>query len=245
MTAKAGDRIRDVPDYTLVGAYWDDAFPPPSAETVYRWAFPHVLRQVTQTFRLISDSANDWRGRPRGNQTRPKLRFWTRLSFQIHSVVLWVLLSVGVILSLPILAILFILTVLSKTPGLRLFGLWALVIRAVHTLDPFVIEIMGDSQRYVNDGVWGCERKRGHRNGNDRSPEQAGDKRRHLGGPLSWLRHRIRCAARRRGSRPDAQSWRFGEGCPIDHARQRDQPLLLDIQSSEEGRGQPRGATLR
>ena len=154
VTAKAGDGVRDVPDYTLVGAYWDDAFPPPAAETVYRWAFPHVLRQVTQTFCLIFDSTNDWRGGPRGNQTRPKLGFWTRLSFQIHSVVLWVLLLVAVILSLPILAILFILTVLSKTPGLRLFGLWALVIRAIHTLDPFVTEIMGDSQRYVDDGVW-------------------------------------------------------------------------------------------
>jgi hypothetical protein len=141
--------------YEFAEAYWDDAFPPPRPHIVYRWALVDGWRQVASTMRgWLSDPANDRRGEDAPDMEALPLPRMVRTAYFVQVLLLRVLLVIGYILWLPAVGLLFVLSILGGTPGLRLWGLWDRLAEALQSLDPFLSEVMGDSQTYVEHGVW-------------------------------------------------------------------------------------------
>jgi hypothetical protein len=159
-----GDRHR----FEFVEAFWDDAFPPPSEQVIYRWAISKGLEQLRFTVRgwlqwppsplrvMTRDPVNHLRGAiapAPGEDKLPVPRLITA-TYWIQLVAIRLLLAIAFVLGIPILVILFLLDVLDGTPFIRMFGFWSKVSEAIHSLDPFLTKVMGDSERYVEDGMW-------------------------------------------------------------------------------------------
>jgi hypothetical protein len=143
--------------YRLVEAFWDRSFPPPSRKVVLRWSWASAWGQVWHSFRILRDPANRRRGgRWAGDQgdepwTPP---WWVVWLYRLELGLVGVALAIAWVVGVPLLGLLWLLTVLDGTPGLRLFGLWARASDAVRTLDPFLTRVLGDSQRYVEHAHW-------------------------------------------------------------------------------------------
>jgi hypothetical protein len=141
--------------YEFIEAFWDDAFPPPRPAVVYRWALVDGWRQVGSTMRgWLTDPANDRRGGDAREGERLPLPPMVRVAYFLQVLLLRLLLVVGYLAWVPVVGVLFVLSILAGTPGLRMWGLWERAASALQSLDPFMSKVMGDSQMYVEDGMW-------------------------------------------------------------------------------------------
>lgn len=143
--------------YRFVEAFWDRAFPPPSRSVVLRWSLASAYRQVRHSFSLLRDPANRWRGgrwRPDADDEPWTPGAWVGLLFRIELLLIGVALAFAWLLGVPLLGLLWLLSVLDGTPGLRLFGLWGRASDALRTLDPFLTRVLGDSERYAEHAHW-------------------------------------------------------------------------------------------
>lgn len=143
--------------YRFVEAFWDRAFPSPSRSVVLRWSLASARRQVRHSFTLLHDPANRWRGgrwQPDADDEPWPPSLSVRLLFRIELLLVSVALAVAWLAGWPMLALLWLLSVLDGTPGLRMFGLWGRLSDALRALDPFLTRVLGDLQRYVEHAHW-------------------------------------------------------------------------------------------
>lgn len=160
-TSKARD---DIHEYEFIEAFWDDAFPPPRAQAILWWFLRHARTQLRGTVRgWFSDPTN--KGRGPHPSIDPDDTFFTGdppikinraisvlLWIQLGS--LWMLLAFAIVAAIPILLLLTLFRALAKIPILSLWGTWQRLTSWIFKLDPFLTEVMGDSKRYLDHGIW-------------------------------------------------------------------------------------------
>ncbi|MCS7206515.1 MAG: hypothetical protein NZ951_01040 [Dehalococcoidia bacterium] len=149
-----------VEEFEFVEAYWADAFPPPRATAVLGWLWPQVRAQVSLLWAGLRDAANDatfdptGRGAPAVRNHTPTFSWGTRLAHVAWLVTLAILLLVAGVVFLPVLALLQVLMLLPLPSALGPMGLLGKTIAPVLAIEPFLIRVVGDTYRYVNDGAW-------------------------------------------------------------------------------------------
>ena len=144
----ATDPESDEPDhhvFKLREAFWGDAFPPPSAEEVTRWALSGLGAQIEGVRR-------GWWDTPTTAQKVPwYLNWWYRAMLVVLTPVL---MALSVLTFLVLRPLAWFIYTLARTPGVGLFGVTERIAQAVASLDPFLSRTLGDAERFVTDGAW-------------------------------------------------------------------------------------------
>lgn len=149
--------------YEFVEAFWDASFPPPDEKTVYRWARLRWKGQLYQTIRhwtgslaqrVTVDTSNQKRGLRDDPETPIPIPGWVKRWYRLQVLAVELSLVAAFPVGAIVLPVLFALDVLDGTPGIRLFGFWTKISERIHSLDPFLTKVMGDSERYMDDGMW-------------------------------------------------------------------------------------------
>ena len=137
--AVAGDRI------IFREAFWDDAFPPPSADDVAQWALMGLRQRA-------GGMLHGWFRDP---STRHRTSWsWRDLWARIQIALLVLALGAGLVLATVIQPVGWLLLTVSKMPGLAIFGLTRRVAEAIRGMNPFLQHTLGNSQRLVTDRAW-------------------------------------------------------------------------------------------
>ena len=134
-----GDRV------VLREAFWDDAFPPPSADDVAQWALMGLRERA-------GGMLHGWFRDP--STKRRRVWSWRDLWARIQIGFLVMALGAGLLLTTVIQPVGWVLLTLSKMPGLAIFGVTRRIAEAIRGLNPFLQHTLGDSQRLVTDRAW-------------------------------------------------------------------------------------------
>ncbi|MEX2229766.1 MAG: alpha/beta hydrolase [Dehalococcoidia bacterium] len=170
---RPSDRRNAGPDdehhvFELREAFWKDAFPPPGADTVTLWALGGLGSQIdgirlgwwrNPTAAPSADEPQAPSGAPVmqrvARRVSPEGPRFLRIAYRLTLVLLTsVLMLFSVLTFLVLRPLAWFIYALSNTPGVRMFGLTARIADAVTGLNPFMSRTLGDTQRFVADGVW-------------------------------------------------------------------------------------------
>jgi len=134
-------------------AFWAEAFPPPSAPSVFKWLLgQQMVAQLRYVWKGLKDDPanNEDFHPPTPGKTEPHWRSRGLVNF-IYRLELAAL---GILL-LPLSVIVPLLLVLIwPLYWLPRFGFLAGFLNLLHSLDPFLSRVLGDIKRYIEHGVW-------------------------------------------------------------------------------------------
>lgn len=131
--------------FELREAFWDDAFPPPPAEEVTRWALSGVGEQIDGVRR-------GWWDTPTTSTNVSVPQTW---GYRLMLIMLTpTLMALSVLTFLVLRPLAWSIYTLSRTPGVGLFGLTGRLAQSVAGLNPFMSRTLGDAERFVVDGAW-------------------------------------------------------------------------------------------
>lgn len=154
--------------FELREGYWNDAFPPPSAEAVTRWALGGLGSQIDgiRTGWWRNPTAAPSAEEPADEAEGPSLkRAVARMSPEGPRPLRWfyrftLIFLTSLLMLLSVLTFLVLRPLgwfvysLSNTPGVRMFGLTASIADGIAGLNPFLSGTLGNTKRFVTDGAW-------------------------------------------------------------------------------------------
>ncbi|MDA0364420.1 MAG: alpha/beta hydrolase [Chloroflexi bacterium] len=162
----AGDEDHHL--FELREAFWGDAFPPPSADNVTRWALGGLGAQIdgirTGWWRNPTAAPSE-ENRTATREGAPAQRVMRRVSPEGPRALRWfyrltLLFLTSLLMLLSVLTFLLLrplawfVYALAGTPGVRVFGLTTRIANGVAGLNPFLSRVLGDTERFVTDGAW-------------------------------------------------------------------------------------------
>ena len=138
---------------------WSAALPAASAEVVLKWMLklgPHEAWRVVRG--LWTNAANDeFAGEGRSDYPA---RTFTRLVFMAELVPITVLIGLIYALAVVLSPLLYAIYMLTSVRSTTLRGTAGPFTAALHQLDPFLQSVLGESWRFVEDGMWAADIRR-------------------------------------------------------------------------------------
>lgn len=142
-------------EFDFVEAYWAQSLPPASADVVARWILRRAPREAMTVVRgFWRNIANDRIEAGPGGRSGYPARAWLRATFTIELAVLTVVIAVLAALSIVLSPLVYALYTLGGGGRSKAGGFLTSIFTALHQLDPFLSGVMGDSWRFVEDGMW-------------------------------------------------------------------------------------------
>jgi len=142
-------------EFDFVEGYWAQSLPVAPAEAVAKWMLrlgPQEAGRVVRGFwgNLANDRIDDG-----GTSGYPE-RTWMRIAFALELLPVTVL--IGVIAALRVLLAPIAYAFYSMTSVTRssTMAVVSPITKALHKLDPFLTNVLGDTWRFVEDGMWAC-----------------------------------------------------------------------------------------
>ncbi len=145
--------------FRFVEAFWAAAFPPAPPEVVARWILKRGPRELAKiTTGWWSNPANDRRddGEQSDFPSHPLVKAAFVVELALISAAFWVVYA----LSLPIGLALFALYALAATPVFKELKLDRVAGALRKAVDPFFGAVLGDTWRFVEDGMWSINIRR-------------------------------------------------------------------------------------
>lgn len=142
-------------EFHFAEGYWAKALPPAPPEVVVKWMLRRGFREALAVIRgFWGNLANDQIDDTPGARSKYPARLWLKATFAIELLFLTALIWLLVALSWLLAPLIYALYSIAGVSRSQAAGFLAPAARAVHSLDPFFGETMGDTWRFVEDGMW-------------------------------------------------------------------------------------------
>ncbi|MGH2633266.1 MAG: hypothetical protein ACRDG3_07635 [Tepidiformaceae bacterium] len=140
-------------EFVFSEAFWANSLPTAPAETVAKWMLvlgPKEAWRVVRGFwgNLANDRIDD------GKTSGYPQRAWLRVAFALELAPITALIAVIVVLRVVIAPLLYALYSMTSVTRTNTLAVVSPVTGFLHKLDPFLSDVMGDSWRFVEDGMW-------------------------------------------------------------------------------------------
>lgn len=135
--------------------FWADSLPTAPAETVAKWMLtlgPKEAWRVVRGFwgNLANDRIDD------GKTSGFPQRAWLRLAFALELAPVTLLIGLIVALRVVLAPLVYALYSMTGIARSNTLALLSPITSFLHRLDPFLSDVMGDSWRFIEDGMWSC-----------------------------------------------------------------------------------------
>ena len=142
-------------EFRFVEAYWVRALPPAPSDVVLRWILRSAPRETMAVIRgFWRNAANDRVDDETGKRSDYPARAWLRLTFTAELVILTVVIALMVVLSVVLSPLIYVFYSIAGAGRSKTGGVLAGVSAAFHKVDPFLTVVLGDTWRFVEDGMW-------------------------------------------------------------------------------------------
>jgi len=142
-------------EFDFIEGFWANSLPTAPAETVAKWMLllgPKEAWRVVRGFwgNLANDRIDD------GKSSGYPQRLWLRAAFAVELAPVTLLIGIIVLLRVLLAPLIYALYSMTSITRSNTLAIVSPVTAFLHKLDPFLSDVMGDSWRFVEDGMWAC-----------------------------------------------------------------------------------------
>jgi uncharacterized membrane protein YeaQ/YmgE (transglycosylase-associated protein family) len=145
-------------EFHFADAGWSAALPAASAQVVLKWMLKLGPREAWRVVRgLWTNAANDQFG---GEPSDYPASRWLRLVFIAELIPITAAIAIIYAFAFVLSPLIFAIYMLTSVRSTTLRGMAGAFTTALHQLDPFLQSILGESWRFVEDGMWAADIRR-------------------------------------------------------------------------------------